>query len=115
MKQKIVIGLSLCGLFTPHIAQACSQMQPTAAFVLINDANKDGFLDLYEWQNARSDNLQTSFQVGNLAEFARLDYNRDQKLQAAELGFDSVRYIRAPCADWEEQIRRESRFKSRVQ
>ena len=115
MKQKIVIGLSLCGLFTPHIAQACSQLQPTAAFMFINDANKDGFLDLYEWQNARSDNLQTSFQVGNLAEFARLDYNRDQKLQAAELGFDSVRYIRAPCADWEEQIRRESRFKSRVQ
>ena len=115
MKQKIVLGLSLCGLFTPHIAQACSQMQPTAAFVLINDTNRDGFLDLYEWQNARSDNLQTSFQVGNLAEFARLDYNRDQKLQAAELGFDSVRYIRAPCADWEEQIRRESRFKSRVQ
>ena len=110
-----MIGLSLCGLFTPHIAQACSQLQPTAAFMFINDANKDGFLDLYEWQNARSDNLQTSFQVGNLAEFARLDYNRDQKLQAAELGFDSVRYIRAPCADWEEQIRRESRFKSRVQ
>ncbi|WP_038328420.1 hypothetical protein [Kingella kingae] len=115
MKRTMILGLSLSGLLMPLTAQACSQLQPTAAFAFINDANKDGFLDLYEWQNARSDNLQTSFQVGNLAEFARLDYNQDQKLQAAELGFDSVRYIRAPCADWEEQIRRESRFKSRVQ
>ena len=44
-----------------------------------------------------------AFNVGDINEFLRLDYNRDRYLQAAEIGFDNVRYIRPPCADMEER------------
>lgn len=81
---------------------ACSQMQPTAAFVVINDADRNGALDLDEWRNAQTGgNLETDFALRDEEEFYRLDYNRNNRLEAREIGFRAVRYIEAPCARFE--------------
>lgn len=107
------LGLVYC--FPMSGALACTQLEPAAAFILINDRNQDQYLDPEEWRNARSDNLLTSFQVGDMQEFLRFDVNHNQKLRAVELGFDSVRYIREPCSDWQARTLRHSRFKSHLQ
>ena len=65
MKATICLGIAFALSATP--ALACSQLEPAAAFIFINDTN------------------------------------RDRYLQAAEIGFDNVRYIRPPCADMEER------------
>lgn len=86
----------------PLPALACSQMQPTAAFITINDANRDGGLNLEEWMQAQTGgNLETDFILRDEAEFRRLDFNGDGHLQAREIGFRSVRYIEQPCARFE--------------
>ena len=86
MKPTVCLGIAFALSAAP--VWACSQLEPAAAFIFVNDTNRDQLLDIYEWRNAKTPNL---------------DYNRDRYLQAAEIGFDNVRYIRPPCADMEER------------
>lgn len=100
MKTYHTVCLTL--LCLPLPLWACSQMQPTAAFIVINDADRNGSLDMGEWLGAQTGgNLETDFELGGEDEFLRLDYNRNGKLEAREIGFRSVRYIEAPCARFE--------------
>ncbi len=101
MKATVCLGIAFALSTAP--VWACSQLEPAAAFIFINDTNRDQLLDMYEWRNAKTPNLEVAFNVGDMNEFLRLDYNRDRYLQAAEIGFDNVRYIRPPCADMEER------------
>lgn len=81
---------------------ACTQMQPTAAFITINDADRDSVLSMEEWMQAQTgSNLETDFIMRDEEEFRRLDYNRNNRLEAPEIGFRSVRYVESPCARFE--------------
>ena len=83
----------------PIWAWACSQAQPTAAFILRNDNDSDQKLNLTEWLNAKTGhNLIASFKVGDPQEFARFDANKDGYIETRELGFDAVRYREEPCS-----------------
>lgn len=93
---------TLCA--TPN-ALACSQLPAETGFIMSNDRNRDGNISQREWQNAQIGNHFVAFRLGDGREFARLDLNRNRKLDANEL-HDKVRYRRAPCADWEEYSNR---------
>ena len=94
-------------LLLPTVSLACSQMQPVAAFISINDKNHDNTLNLEEWMNAHAgENLVVSFKMNNEAEFHRLDVNHNGIVNALELGFESVKYKREPCADLQARFNR---------
>lgn len=92
--------LTLCLMPLPLFA--CSQIQPTAAFIAINDGDRDNVLNLQEWMQAHTGgNLEVDFVMGDESEFSRLDYNRNGSLEAREIGFRAVRYIESPCRKFE--------------
>ncbi|ULJ63958.1 UDP-glucose 6-dehydrogenase [Wielerella bovis] len=96
--------LYVCMLI-PSLALACSHKQPTAAFIEINDKNRDQALSLEEWQQAYiTDNMEVSFKMNDAAEFKRLDINQNGLLRARELGFESVKYKRNPCENMQAKL-----------
>lgn len=85
-------------------AQACSVLSPSSAFISANDKNGDGALSKKEWRRAKlPEGLKSSRKIGTATAFARLDVNKNGKLEYDELEF--VDYIKNPCEDWERQIR----------
>ncbi|MCP2040158.1 hypothetical protein L1281_000738 [Neisseria sp. HSC-16F19] len=106
MKQHRVLGLGMvfAALLIPATAAACRQMPPEAALIARNDGNQDRRLSRAEWRRAAVGDFFVAFRLGDAAEFARLDQNRDGYLNAEELA-DQVRYRREPCADWQDIIR----------
>lgn len=106
MRRPTLLALTaLTALFASTNALACSQLPAEAGFIMSNDRNRDGNISQREWQNAQISNYFVAFRLGDDREFARLDLNRNRKLDANEL-HDKVRYRRAPCADWEEYSNR---------
>lgn len=105
-KQSIYLSMiCLAGLIASPAILACSQMSPESGFIYQNDKNQDGKLNLKEWQNIQLKGYFVAFRAGNLAEFKRLDKNKNRVVEHDELN-DQVRYRREPCADWEEYSRK---------
>ena len=71
MKATVCLGIAFALSTAP--ALACSQLEPAAAFIFINDTNRDQLLDMYEWRNAKTPNLEVAFNVGDVNECIRLD------------------------------------------
>lgn len=95
---KTTICVSLL-LFTPS-AFACSQLPATAAFIVLNDKNDDRALNSEEWLHAQShENLIFDFQLNQISDFAAFDRDKNGKIEAREIGFDSVHYLHNPCAE----------------
>lgn len=98
MKYAQTVIFVLSAAFAP-LAAACSQMQPVAAFIMLNDHDGDRALNLAEWEEAdASGNLIVSFALNDPEEFSAYDIDSNGVVEARELGFNSVRYRVEPCS-----------------
>lgn len=96
--------LVICLGFCMPSAFACKAVSPEMALIMQFDKNKDGQLNLVEWRKSKSQKkFITKLKLGDLKTFAKLDKNKNRKLNAEELT-QQIEYIRHPCADWEEQM-----------
>ena len=68
-RQPHIFFIILTAAFAPLAADACSRMQPVAAFIMLNDPE----------------------------EFALYDIDHNGVVEARELGFNSVHYRTDPC------------------
>ena len=97
-RQPHIFFIILTAAFAPLAADACSRMQPVAAFIMLNDQDSDRALNLTEWLAAGTgENLIASFKLNAPEEFAIYDIDRNGVVEARELGFNSVRYRLDPC------------------
>lgn len=97
-RQPHIFFIILTAAFAPLAADACSRMQPVAAFIMLNDQDGDRALNLTEWLAAGTgENLIASFKLNDPEEFAIYDIDRNGVVEARELGFNSVHYRTDPC------------------
>ena len=85
-RQPHIFFIILTAAFAPLAADACSRMQPVAAFIMLNDQDGDRALNLTEWLAAGTgENLIASFKRYRLDPCSRIQSSHFMNLNASSV------------------------------